>query len=103
VVVADSVRLYVKQYRGHVFIGLKTPWSMLATSDLFIQTVSGPIHQLHASAQLGERQLVGTQWSDWEPAWRWGNAVDWYANEQDRIYPRDSDRMRPETWAVLQF
>jgi hypothetical protein len=81
VVVDDSVRLYVKQYRDHVFIGLRTPWSMLATTDLFVQAEPGVVYNLHASAQLGERRLTDTLWTDWEPAWHWGNAVDWYANE----------------------
>lgn len=50
--------------------------------DIFLEDAAGRVHQLHASAQIGERALADTLWGDWDnPAWRWGNHVDWIANE----------------------
>ena len=50
-----SVQLFVKQYRGVVFIGVRgSGQGGIGPSDLFLATPGGPIHQLHVSAQLGE-------------------------------------------------
>ena len=81
VVVSDSVRLYFKEFRGHVFIGLRTPRSMLAYTDLFFQGSDGVVYNIHASSQLAERRLTDTLFSDTIPAPRWGATSDWYANE----------------------
>jgi hypothetical protein len=164
VAITDSVRLYVKEFRGHVFIGLRTPRSMLAYTDLFFQGSDGVAYNIHASSQLGERRMTDTLFSDTVPAHRWGYTDGWYANEMrtdralaqrlltenpqrdrgamlfettypmdgfeyqikrskfpgrewrvrieartgvaglsDVVYPRDSSRRRPDSWAILRF
>lgn len=79
--VAGSVRLHLKQVGDHVFIGITTGTEIPRPVDLYLQAEDGSIHQLHASAQIGERHLPATGWSAESPAWRWGNHVDWIANE----------------------
>jgi len=90
--VAGSVRLHLKQVGEHVFIGVSTGTRVPRPVDLYLQAEDGSIHQLHASAQIGERHLPATGWGDESPAWRWGNHVDWIANEAklDSERPRDA-------------
>jgi len=38
------------------------------------------IHQLHVSAQLGER-ILSSRPEDKDPPWTWGRTIGWYANE----------------------
>lgn len=54
--------------------------------DLYIERAkTGSLHNLHASAQLGERTLTGNQWADFE----WWQITDWggfwvpYAGEEE--------------------
>ena len=76
--VNDAITLFVKQYRGHVFLGVHCPSFRLKWCDLFICPDGKTINQLHVSAQLGERKLsTGGK----EPDFRWGDTKDWYANE----------------------
>ena len=49
-------------------------------ADVFLQDGSGTVHNLHASLQWGERTVAGDQWTDSEPATRWGRPVNWGAN-----------------------
>jgi hypothetical protein len=80
--IGGPVRLLLKQSRGHVLIAVATGTRMPRPVDIFLEDAAGRVHQLHASAQIGERALADTLWGDWEnPAWRWGNHVDWIANE----------------------
>ena len=78
--IGQTAIVLVKEHRGHVFVGidcgeLGKPFSM----DLFLSAPGAGIHQLHASAQLGERVLGREE--DEDPMWVWGNASGWYANE----------------------
>lgn len=98
--VNDSITLYLKQFRGHVFLGIKMDTAYPAYVDLFLLTGSNQLYDLHASMQIGERLLNGNAWTDREPAWRWGNHVGWIANEakydstKDRSLP-DKEKMFP--------
>ena len=87
----DSIRLLLKQVDGHVFLAIATGSRVPRVVDLFLADGSGQVHQLHASAQIGERALPDTLWEDMQPAWRWGNHVDWIANEAkvDATQPAD--------------
>jgi hypothetical protein len=77
-----SVGLYLKQYRGVVFIGVRgSSPAGVGPSDLLLAVPGGPIHQLHVSAQLGEIVLPATGDA---PPFRFGYTPDWYANEQRR-------------------
>jgi hypothetical protein len=96
----DAIILYFKQFKGHVFIGVKTDTSYPAYVDMFLLARSNELYDLHASMQIGERLLTGNSWTDREPAWRWGNHVGWIANEakwdstKDRSLP-DKEKMFP--------
>lgn len=75
----ETVQLSLKEHSGHVFVGvhcgdLGRPFTM----DLYLAGSEGEIHQLHASAQIGERVLIPDEES---PRWVWGYAPGWYANE----------------------
>jgi len=77
--VSEAVKLYLKQEKGNVFIGVRCIRLITPVVDLFIQPTGSEIHQLHASAQIGERVLGGSVEED--PPWVWGHSPDWYANE----------------------
>jgi hypothetical protein len=75
----ETVEFFYKEHGDHVFFGahcgdLGKPF----TVDLYLAGSDGRIHQLHASAQLGERVLVPNAE---DPAWVWGYSPGWYANE----------------------
>lgn len=99
--VNDSVTLLFKQFKGHVFIGVKTDTPYPAYVDMFLQTENNELYNLHASMQIGERRLTGDSWTDREPAWRWGNHVGWIANESK--YDQTKDRSLPDKEKVFPF
>jgi hypothetical protein len=75
----ETAELFLKEQGGHVFVGvhcgdLGKPFTM----DLYLAGSDGEIHQLHASAQIGERTLTP---GEEDPPWIWGYSPDWYANE----------------------
>ncbi len=77
----NNVSLYLKKYRGHVFIGIKIAPYSSSVVDIFISPDGHSIYHLHASAQIGER-LLNENSGPWDnPSFTWGNSVDWYANE----------------------
>jgi hypothetical protein len=79
--VNDSITVFFKQQNGHVFIGVLCPELTIPVFDLFFDPRGGEIHQLHLSAQLGERILNETSEDAEDPAFVWGRTSDWYANE----------------------
>jgi hypothetical protein len=99
--VNDSITLYLKQFRGHVFLGVKTATSYPAYVDMFLLTGSNELYDLHASMQIGERLLSGNAWTDREPAWRWGNHVGWTANEAK--YDSTKERTLPDKEKVFPY
>ena len=93
VALTGSVQLYLKQYRGVVFIGVRGSGPAgIGPSDLFLAVPGGPIHQLHVSAQLGEKVLPATGEA---PPFRFGYTSDWYANEQRRDM-QEAERLEKE-------
>lgn len=99
--VNDSVTLYFKQFRGQVFIGVKTATPYPAYVDMFLLAGANELYNLHASMQIGERTLTGNAWTDGEPAWRWGNHVGWIANETK--YDPGKDRTLPDKEKVFPY
>lgn len=77
--VGEGVTLHIKQEKGHVFIGIRCTGLGPAVVDLFIQPTGSEIHQLHASAQIGEIVLSGPGEED--PPFVWGYSPEWTANE----------------------
>lgn len=99
--VNDSVTLYFKQYKGHVFIGVKTATTYPAYVDMFLLAGANELYNLHASMQIGERTLTGNAWTDGEPPWRWGNHVGWIANETK--YDQTKDKSLPDKEKVFPY
>lgn len=115
----DSTMLVAMQRDGHVYLGVRFLTPNRSYIDLFLQN-NETLYNLHASAQIGERLLRDTTWTDSEPAWAWGNHVDWIANEvktnptmprsdpwTERIFPYEGfefqlrrSRFNAGTWLV---
>lgn len=81
IAVDDSVALYLKEFRGVVFIGVRGRSGELGPSELSLASPDGPIQKLHVSAQLYEVVLPPT---GPEPPSRLGFTSGWYANELRR-------------------
>ena len=64
----------------------------IGPSGLFLAAPGGPIHELHVSAQLGEKVLPATGEA---PPFRFGYTSDWYANEQRRDM-QEGERLQKE-------
>jgi hypothetical protein len=75
----EGVTLYLKQEKGYVFIGIRCAGLGTPIVDLFINPTGNEIHQLHASAQVGEIVLSGPGEED--PSFVWGYSPEWTANE----------------------
>jgi hypothetical protein len=81
-VLADTVTMHLKEYRGVVFIGVRGQVQAgIGPSELLLAAPGGPIRKLHVSAQLAEALLPTT---GAEPPLRFGLTTDWYANELRR-------------------
>lgn len=90
--IAGTLRLLLLETQGDVFLAVATGTRTPRPVDIYLQGEDGEIFQLHASAQIGERHLPRAGWSDTIPAWRWGNHVQWLANEAklDAQQPREA-------------
>jgi hypothetical protein len=77
-----DINLYVKEYRGVVFVGVRGgEKTKVGPTELSLAVPGGPISKLHASAQLYEVELPA---NGPEPAPRFGLTAGWYANELRR-------------------
>jgi hypothetical protein len=91
--IQDSVTLYLKEYRGVVFIGIRGRGNAsIGPSELYLSLPGGTIHKLHVSFQLFENKVEP---GSAEPPIRFGLTPDWYASE----FRRDTElaeRMQKE-------
>lgn len=71
--------LYLMQDKDYFYLGIKITEDVGRYIDLYVDNDSIGMINLHASMQLGERQLTDN-WSDTIPAWNWGNNIKWTAN-----------------------
>lgn len=69
-----GVELRLLQDRRYVYLCASLPPGSFGSTDIFIALPNGRRHNLHVSAQVGEREWTGTGW----PEWRFGNQQDWY-------------------------
>jgi len=77
--VDEGVTLYVKEWRGVVFIGLRGQGQNgIGPSELSLGAPGGPIEKLHVSFGLAQVVLPPT---GPEPRMRVGLTTEWYANE----------------------
>lgn len=71
--------LYLMQDKNYFYLGIKISEDVGRYIDLYMDNDSIGTINLHASMQLGERQLT-ENWSDTIPEWDWGNNSRWTAN-----------------------
>jgi hypothetical protein len=89
----ESVTLLLKEFRGVVFIGIRSRENkLLGPSEIMLSAPGGPIVKLHVSAQLYETVLPP---GGGETAPRLGLTEDWYANELRRD-EQESARLQKE-------
>ncbi len=79
---SDQVELRLQRHGDFVALCLRYTPPAANGVDLFIADAKGALHNLHASAMLGQRRLAGDQW----PEWQWWNNTGWSANP---VRPRD--------------
>lgn len=72
----DGMELLLQQNATHVFLCATLPPDSYGTMDLYVGSRTSPQQvNLHASAQVGERQRTATAW----PEWVFGNQRGWYS------------------------
>ncbi len=76
--------LYLIQDKDNLFLGIQNKENVARYIDLYIDNESIGTINLHASMQLGERQLID-EWSDTIPEWNWGNNTNWTANKVEVV------------------
>jgi hypothetical protein len=79
IAVQEGVTLYLKEYRGVVFVGVRgTGGTGVGPSEVSLAVPNGAITKLHVSFALSQIALPAT---GPEPKMRLGFTTDWYANE----------------------
>lgn len=73
-----KVLLYFLQTTDHLFIGVRTIHGLPCYTDLYVK--NDAVLNLHASMQLGERNITSSHWTAENPEWNWGNNTGWTAN-----------------------
>jgi len=71
--------LYLAQTEEYLFLGVQNQENVARYVDVYLEGEAMGMLNLHASMQLGERQLH-PGWNDTVPAWNWGNHSGWMAN-----------------------
>jgi hypothetical protein len=75
--VQEGVRLRLKHDARFAYLCIEVPEGSFATIDFYLQPADGSTPwNLHASAQLGEKQRGA---GGWPQDWTWGNQRDWYS------------------------
>lgn len=90
ILVHNPIEIYVKSYRGDLYIGVKYPYLELPMVDLFLNPEGMATYQLHASGYLADRiipedelceSFLDTQLSlDWT-----ANTVRWDSAKRDSL------------------
>jgi len=86
--------LFLKQYRGHLYLGLDARQMVSPSVDLFFTHDGAQILDLHRSAQLGEMVLRAGAPDSTDPEWVWGRTSGWYSNEGRWTYRTQDSLMR---------
>ena len=76
IAVPPAAQISFQRSAEFVYIAVQYTNSPSGIVDLYLSPGQGEIFDLHASAKLGERQLRGNAFSDWD----WWNNRDWTAN-----------------------
>jgi len=69
-----GVSLQARHDSHYLVLCLSLPPDSFGSLDLYVRGADGALHNLHVSAQIGERTRGPGGW----PAWRFGNAQGWY-------------------------
>lgn len=74
--IGNGTELWMQQNATFVYFCVPLPPDSYGTMDLYVQSAATtmPVN-LHASAQVGERQKTAAGWPDWA----FGNQRDWYS------------------------
>lgn len=72
-----NARLYLKSSGEFVYVAVQFPETRSGFTDLYVAAEDGRVHDLHASAKLGERHLQNGKWPPWS---KWWNNDGWVAN-----------------------
>lgn len=80
--IQTGVDMYTLQDEHFLYLSIRYDTALFANyyTDLYFETGKDTLLNLHASQQLGERILIGSAWTDSEPAIAWGYLSDWTAN-----------------------
>lgn len=73
---SDAVELHALRYGDFVALCLRYTPPLANGVDLFIADGEGRLHNLHASAMLGQRERGSAGWPDWQ----WWNNQGWTAS-----------------------
>lgn len=85
---------------NHVWLCVDPPAESYATVDLYLRDGQGAVHNLPASAQLGERVRGVGGWPDYS----WWNNSGWYANPVEFTGMRDGRaQFRPSRGREMQI
>jgi len=74
--IPGTAKLYFQRSADFVFISVQYTNRPSGIVDLYVSPREAEVFDLHASAKLGERQLRGNTF----PEWNWWNNRDWTAN-----------------------
>lgn len=76
----DQSSLFLKEDAHYYYLAIRSNLEKPLYADLFFQ-LPDQLFNIHASSQLGQRTLEGSDWTDTEPVTNWGETNGWYANE----------------------
>lgn len=93
---SDAVELLALRYGDFIALCLRYTPAQANGVDLFIADGDGRLHNLHASAMLGQRERTADGW----PAWTWWNNRGWSANP---VRPRDFKTLAFEPSEATEF
>ena len=82
-IIKKGVNLYSLQDAHFLYLSVQYDTSVYTNyyCDLYIELGNDSTLNLHASQQLGERLLLGNEWTESEPEFQWGQISDWTANQ----------------------
>ena len=81
--VKEGIDLYSLQDDNYLYLSVQYDTALFKNyyCDLYFELGADTLLNIHASQQLGERVLTDADWTDSEPAFKWGYISDWTANQ----------------------
>jgi len=99
--IKPGVDLYTLQDEHYLYLSVQYDTTLYANyyCDLYFDLGKDTILNIHASQQLGERLLIGKEWTDSEPPFNWGYISKWTASKIN--FDRKKETYLPYT--ALEF